>query len=270
MKLEIDGQEVFVGTGSRPFPVGGVAPGQGAVLFVHGAGMDHTVWSMPARYFARQGFAVLAPDLPGHGMSAGPALASVEAMVRWLLALMDALQVGELSAVGHSMGSLIVHALAAMHPQRVHRAVLLGASLPMPVTGALLSAAADDHHAAYGMANAWSYSTAGRMGGNPVPGMFAFAAGERLMERCGPGVFHADLSACNDFDPSHLPLPGIPVTVVVGTDDRMTPMRAGRALAERLGSTATVRTLPGAGHSMMAECPNEVLDVLIEAIGSPA
>jgi pimeloyl-ACP methyl ester carboxylesterase len=58
----------------------------------------------------------------------------------------------------------------------------------------------------------------------------------------------------------------VPVTVVVGSDDKMTPAAAGRDVAAGLGG-ATVRTLAGSGHSMMSECPNEVLDVLIEAFG---
>ena len=136
----------------------------------------------------------------------------------------------------------------------------------MPVTHLLLDAAADDDHAAFDMANGWSHSARGSLGGNPVPGMFVLAGGERLMERCAPGVFHADLAACNGFEPGDLSRIRAPVTVVIGTEDRMTPMKAGLSVAERMGDVARVRTLTGSGHSMMSEQPNEVLDVLIEAV----
>ena len=63
MKLELAGDTVFASTGSLPFD----ADNPGA-LFIHGAGMDHTVWVLSARYFARHGFAVLAPDFPAHGI----------------------------------------------------------------------------------------------------------------------------------------------------------------------------------------------------------
>ena len=36
-------------------------------LFIHGAGHDHSVWSLQTRYFAHHGWNVIAPDLPGHG-----------------------------------------------------------------------------------------------------------------------------------------------------------------------------------------------------------
>ena len=44
---------------------------QPSVLFVHGAANDHMVWALQSRYFAHHGWNVLAPDLPGHGRSAG-------------------------------------------------------------------------------------------------------------------------------------------------------------------------------------------------------
>jgi pimeloyl-ACP methyl ester carboxylesterase len=263
MKLKIRGEETFVATGSRPFE----APGRGVMLFVHGAGMDHTVWVMQARYFARHGYAVLAPDLPGHGRSGGEALPSIEAIADWLADLLTELNLTSATLVGHSMGSLAATAFAAEYPERVEQLVLLGTSLPMPVTHLLLDAAADDDHAAFEMANSWSHSARGSLGGNPVPGMFALRGGERLMERCAPGVFHTDLAACNAFDAEKLGPIECPVTVIAGTEDRMTPMKASLAVAERFGERAQVRRLEGSGHSMMSECPNEVLDVLIDVMG---
>ena len=265
MRLEVRGERTFVATGSRPLE----PSAKGAVLFVHGAGMDHTVWVMQARYFARQGFAVLAPDLPGHGRSAGAPLESIEAIADWLHELLGAVDLASATVVGHSMGSLAAVALAARHPEVTERLVLFGISLPMPVTPLLLDAAADDDHAAFAMANVWSHSARGSLGGNPVPGMFVLRGGERLMERCAPGVFHADLAACNAFDPDGLGTVQAPATVVIGTEDRMTSRKAGLAVAERLGGGTKVHELAGAGHSMMSECPNEVLDVLIDAIEHP-
>ena len=54
------------------------------MVFIHGALHDHSVWTLLARWFAHHGYAVLALDLPGHGRSAGPPLASVEALADWL------------------------------------------------------------------------------------------------------------------------------------------------------------------------------------------
>jgi pimeloyl-ACP methyl ester carboxylesterase len=263
VKVSVRGAVTHLSTGSRSLP----EDRTDAVLFVHGAGMDHTVWVMQTRFFARHGHAVLAPDLPGHGRSEGEPLTSIEAMADWLVDLLDAVGTERASVVGHSMGSLAALALAARHESRVERLVLFGTSLPMPVSDGLLAAAADDDHAAIDMANAWSHSDRGALGGNPVPGLFVLRGGERLLERSAPGVFHADLAACNGFDPDTAAAVKVPATVVVGTEDRMTPARAGRDAAARLGEHATIRALEGSGHSMMSECPNQVLDLLIEALG---
>jgi pimeloyl-ACP methyl ester carboxylesterase len=262
VRIQVSGQEAFVGTGSRPL----AANGGDAVVFIHGAGMDHTVWALPARYFARHDYRVIAPDLPGHGLSSGSPLTTIDAMSAWLNELLAAVGVSRATLVGHSMGALVVWALALRRPAMARGLVLIGPALPMRVSQGLLDAAADDDHAALEMANTWSHSARGRLGGKGMPGIFEFGAGERLLERARRGVFHADLSACNGFDPDGRPPAGIPVTVVVGTEDRMTPAAAGRAVAGLVGEAGTVRTLAGAGHSMMAECPNELLDVLIEAV----
>src|SRR5689334_17068405 len=85
MQLSIHDREVFVATGGRDFD--SALP---AVVFVHGAGFDHSVWALHSRWFAHHGFAVLAPDLPGHGRSAGPVLPTIAAMADWTIALMQA------------------------------------------------------------------------------------------------------------------------------------------------------------------------------------
>lgn len=260
MKFEVAGETVFASTGSAPFDA--KKPG---VLFIHGAGMDHSVWVMPARYFARHGFAVLAPDLPAHGRSGGGALTSVSAMARWLVDVLDDLGVEQTAVVGHSMGSLVAHSFARLFPDRCRVLALLGTSAPMPVTEALLNAAEDNDHAAIDMANAWSHSAQGKLGGNQNPGLWMLRGGERLLERSAPGVFHTDLKACDEFDASEGEAVHCPSLVIVGEADQMTPVRAGISVAEALPGATIVR-LPGCGHAMMSERPNEVLDALIQIV----
>ena len=264
LRLACAGRSAYVGPGGHPEAD---AP---AALFVHGAGMDHTVWALPARHFARKGWRVLAADLPGHGRSEGPPLRSIEAMGRWLAALLDALGVATAAVAGHSMGSLVAWELARTQPARCRALALLGVSAPMPVTAPLLAAAADGHHAAIDMANGWSHSPAGRLGAGGNPGVWQLGAGARLLERAGPGVLHADLAACNDYRPAAGEGGvGCPITVIIGEADSMTPAKAGLAVAAQLPGARTVR-LPGCGHAMLSEQPNAVLDALIAAFASAA
>ena len=85
MELKVDGRKVHAATGGRAFDAA-----KPVVVFLHGAGCDHTVWQLPARWFAWHGYSVLAVDLPGHGRSEGPPLASVADMASWVGALLDA------------------------------------------------------------------------------------------------------------------------------------------------------------------------------------
>lgn len=257
-RLQIDGRTAYVGNGS-----GNPSADARSLVFVHGAGMDHTVWALPARHFARKGFRVLAVDLPGHGRSQGPALASIEDMADWLAEVLAAFAVDTAAVAGHSMGSLVAWAFANRHPSSCSGLALFGTSWPMPVTEPLLNAAASNHHAAIDMANQWSHSAGGKMGANANPGVWMLATGERLLERAAAGVFHADLTACNAYVPKP---PGAgdvnwPVLVVVGEADQMTPARAGLAVAANLPNAQVLR-LPGCGHAQLSERPNDVLDAL--------
>src|SRR5215813_13391341 len=85
MELKVDGRGVYAATGGQPFD-----PAKPAAIFVHGAGGDHTVWQLPARWFAWHGHSVLAVDLPGHGRSEGAALASIAELASWVGRLMAA------------------------------------------------------------------------------------------------------------------------------------------------------------------------------------
>ena len=79
MILQLNGEQVYYGTGS-----GHWKNEAKNIVFVHGAGFDHSIWVMPARYFARHGFNVIALDLPGHGQSSGVLLTSIDAMADWV------------------------------------------------------------------------------------------------------------------------------------------------------------------------------------------
>ena len=167
--------------------------------------MDHTVWVMPARYFARHGYRVMAVDLPGHGKSEGPALDSVDTMADWLGRLIEtsAAQASDVTVIGHSMGSLVCMSLAARYPALIDQLVLLGTSAPMPVADVLLSAAKDNDHAAIDMANTWSHGQRSQLGASENPGTYNLHMGERLLERVADDVYFKDFSACNGFTTQH-------------------------------------------------------------------
>jgi len=261
MKFEVDGHEVFASTGSVHAAF--EAP---SIVFVHGAALDHTVWVMIARYFARKGFNVLALDLPGHGRSAGEPLQSIDALSDWLHRVLQAREISQATFVGHSMGSLITYDFALRYPAKLKSLVLLGTAIPMPVSRVLLDASLTHLDVANRMANTFSHSS--KTGPAASPGSWNLGAGQRLMERATHGVLHADFTACNDFDPSVFKGRIVaPTLIVIGAEDQMTAPRRSLEVAEMIPQAQTIR-IPNCGHSMLSERPNQVLDALAGFIPS--
>jgi pimeloyl-ACP methyl ester carboxylesterase len=262
VQLTIKGNNVYLATGNRiPDPL------KQTVLFVHGTGQDHSIWVLPTRYFARHDRNVLAVDLPGHGRSGGVPLASVEAMADWLIEVLEATSLESSAVVGHSLGSLVAIAAAARHPRRVRAIVLVGTTVPMPVSDFLLERARENRHEAIEMLNFWGFSKSAQLGGNATPGNWMLGSGLRLMEKAGPGVIYADLVACNEYREGmeHAKNVTCPALLILGERDMLTPVRSAMRLADALPNAERV-VLEGSGHALLAERPDAVLDQLIRVV----
>lgn len=262
MEITVNEKRAYLATGNRE-----IDPALETVLFVHGAGQDHTIWVLPTRYFARHERNVIAIDLPGHGRSEGPPLQSIEAMATWVLSVLDELDCSSAAVVGHSMGSLVALECAAQASARVRAIALVGTAVPMPVSDQLLETSAANDHAALEMLALWGHSAAAHLGGSPNPGMWMLGGGLRLLERAAPGVVHADLNACNAYKTGldQAERVDCPALLILGGRDAMTPTRATKALAAALSHSESV-ILEGSGHALLSERPDEVLDALIRIV----
>lgn len=263
MRLDVDGRGVYAYTGTRASD--SALP---AIVFVHGAANDHGVFALQSRYFAWHGWNAFALDLPGHGRSEAPALTSVAAIAEWLVAVLDAAHIARAVLVGHSLGSLAVLECAGRHPDRVTKIALLAPAVPMAVADDLLAAAARDDHLAFELINGWSFGPAAQLGGNRVPGMWMLGNSMRLLERTAAGVLAIDLAACHVYADGLAAAAALRCEslVVMGERDVMAPPRNARALIDTLARAQTL-TLPRAGHALMTEEPDRVLDALARFAG---
>ncbi len=258
MRIAVNGGDTFVATGGKEFDAN--LP---AIVFLHGAGMDHTVWALLARAFAHHGYAVLAPDFPGHGRSAGTPLTSIAALADWTARLLEAAGAKAARIVGHSMGSLVALETAARHSAKVTGLGLIATAAAMRVSDDLLGAAKADEHAAVDMIAIWGEGYRATLGGSQAPGLWMLGGTERLLERAQPGAIFADLSACNAYADalSAAAKVNVPAIVVQGSRDLMTPAKGGKALAAAIPNCRVV-LIEGAGHMLMSERPDEVLAAL--------
>jgi len=255
MDLAVDQKRVYAYTADHA-----LKPAKRTVVFVHGAGLDHSSFALQSRYFAYHGRNVLALDLPGHGRSEGPPLESIGAMADWLLRVLDAAKVQRASLVGHSMGALIALEAADRQPERVERVACIGVAYPMKVSEAFLEAARRNEQAAFDMETIWGHAAQVPLGGNPNPGMWMYGDTLARLARLAPGVLYNDLKATNDyvFDGRV----ECPTLFILGSRDVMTPPRNAKALIEKIPQAKTV-VIEGSGHSLMAEAPDKTLDALI-------
>lgn len=257
MRISVNGSETFVANGGKEFDAS-----KPAVVFIHGSGFDHSVWALYSRSFAHNGFSVLAPDLPGHGLSKGEPLASIGAMADWVAALMAAAGVKQARLIGHSMGALIAVEAAARFPDKVSGLGLVAGATAMPVNDALLNAAKANSPDAIAMMTLWGFGQRASLGGSLLPGAWMLGKGVRLLEATKPGVLHTDLVASNAYDAKEAAAKvKAPTTIVLAERDIMTPVKSGKALAGLIPGSKVV-VLPGAGHMLIAEKPDDVLKAL--------
>ena len=113
--------------------------GQGPpVILIHGYGGSMWQWEYQQTPLAAH-FRVITPDLIGSGLSDKPDLDyRPEDLIESIRGLMDALGLQTAALVGNSMGAGVAIGMALIHPERVHRLVLID-GLPDHVRERLVS-----------------------------------------------------------------------------------------------------------------------------------
>lgn len=237
------------------------------VFFLHGAGGNKNQWRLQWQHLAERPCRLIAWDYPGHGASPHPrsdAAYDGGALLADTIAIFDLFRGRNNLLVAHSYGCRLALALLlALADQerlaQVSQAVLLGApSLDSPLR----------------LAPAW------------MPTCFLEWMRPKLTRRFRELAWHADTdvdlveaeertAAANSLTmmralmnralalkPAALARLNLPVEILAGAADRLTPPACGEAVAAYLPD-ARMHLVPGAAHQIMLERPdltNAVLD----------
>ena len=218
---------------------------KGSLIFIHGAGGSHLKWA-PLMEHSINGFTHIALDLMGHGASPGRPAADVQTYARSIHEFLAASSFPRpWILVGHSMGGSIALQTALTYPQSADGLVLIGSGARMPVNPTMLQQLAQGAFdtgflkIAYGRDFAPELLAAELQGLSQVP----------------QPQLHADFNACNNYDvAAQLDQIKIPVLILVGDQDKMTPVKNSQYLQENIPGSI-LHIVPAAGHHLMLEKP---------------
>jgi len=264
-ELEIAGKRVhFIETAGAPEtpPSGRLRP---AVVLIHGAGGDHTVWGEQLSGL-RGAIRLLIPDLSGHGRSASTDDASIPAHARVIRELILRTGLIRPLVAGHSMGGGIALQAALDDPGLVGGVLLIASGARLAVAARVFEMIEQDPREAIREIARTAY-------GPQTPDEMV-ERGVATLSRSSPAVLTQDFRACDAFDVrDRLGSLAVPLRILCGSADRLMLPKFAEKLAASVPG-AKLRIIAGAGHLLMIERPEEVNRELAgfveEVAGAPA
>jgi pimeloyl-ACP methyl ester carboxylesterase len=199
---------------------------------------------------------ILSVDLPGHGDSEAEGQSTIEGYVGCLEAWLDELAIERAIWTGHSMGGAISLMASLTIPSRVAGLVLVGTGARLRVHPSILetTANAETVPGAVELIMSWAFSP-------QTPAQLVALVRKRMAETPAH-VLHHDFKACDQFDVmTRLDEIGVPALAICGQDDKLTSPKYSQYLVEHIPQ-ATLRLIDGAGHMVMLEKPDEVVQAI--------
>lgn len=233
------------------------------VVLVHGLGGRADDWRELAPWLAKAGFRVYMPDLPGYGRSEKPAdfSYSVPDEGGVVVGFLDALGLKQVDLGGWSMGGWIAQKIAFEHPERVRRLMLFDSAgiyqKPDWDTGLFTpkTAAELDQLEALLMPH--------------TPKVPAFIERDILRHsRKNAWVIHRAMGTMltgRDATDSLLPQLRMPVLIVWGGEDHITPVSQGEKI-HQLVPQSQLEVFPGCGHLAAGQCTAQVGPKVVEFV----
>jgi pimeloyl-ACP methyl ester carboxylesterase len=263
------------------------------IVFVHGFALDMGTFYFQRKALAERGdHRLVFYDQPGHGRSSKLATGNydIAALGRSLAAVLNAVVPdGHIVLVGHSMGGMTIMAFAEQYPEwfgsRVTGVVLMSTSaglfdktkvgvqslvarasaplLPFWDSAARVGGGAIDRARAASADLAWLLTRRYGFGdARPSPSLVTFV--ERMNSKTSAETLTRYLHTLYTHDrvPALSTLRGVPVLVLVGTRDYLTPVTHSEEILKYLPD-AELHKIDNSGHVVMLEKADDVNAALI-------
>jgi len=216
------------------------------VVFVHGAGESHKIWTYQAARFKD----CVAIDLPGHPDGKGEK--TIEGYAAFVDDLLIQGKLHDVVLVGHSMGGAIVLELALRAPSYVKGIVLVATGARLRVTPRILEGIKADYMKTTKLIVDYALSPA-------APDWLRKTALNEL-QLVRPEVVLGDFEACDKFDRMReVQRIGLPTLIICGSEDKLTPVKYSEYLNRNISGSRLV-VIRGAGHMVTIERPDQVND----------
>lgn len=250
-----------------------------AVVLIHGFAGSTFSWRLVIPDLAKA-HRVIAVDLPGFGFSdRGPEVDySHTGQGERLVALMDLLGVQKATLIGHSMGGAIAQRVAASHPERVERLILVAAvNAAQPPEAARRGRAAGPMFALVGVAqrSPRAMYAVGRRALRRMVHDEAYATEDVMRGYIDPLLIPGTVAAVRKLvdatredAPVDLSVITAPTLVLSGASDRLLPSTKGLELTAGISGARHVE-IPAAGHLVAEEQPEAFLEEVLAFLHEP-
>ena len=254
MILQIENKSIHISNAGQVFD-----NKKDTIVFLHGSGLSHIVWSLAEQFFLNKNFNVMSIDLPGHGNSEGPCLETIEKIADWLEKVFLELNLDQVILAGHSQGCLEMLEYSYKFKSRVKKLVFIGGSYRMPVNQTLIDLAKNGDSEAVKLMMKWSFKDYKKfIGGNPV---------EKIIQspRDISEILATDLIACNNYSNGSNAVKEIdcPTMVILGSDDKMVNLEVGKKFANLIKNSIT-HIIEECGHMIMIEKAFEMREKVLK------
>jgi len=229
---------------------------QKTIIFLHGWGLSSEVFK-PLSYYMKDDFFVYAPDLPGFGKSPIEKPMTLKDYADFIYKFIRDNNIKEPIIVGHSFGGVAAIELAILYPESMSKLILVGATaIRKPnLKIKLLRKIA-------GILKYFFPKKTRKF----ILKLFQLDASDYALI-AKPHLKETFKNIINENLAPELQLIKIPVLVIWGEKDAVTPLSEGKLIAETIPDAKLV-VVKNAGHFLFLEKPDEFITLIKEFASS--
>jgi pimeloyl-ACP methyl ester carboxylesterase len=226
------------------------------LIFLHGSGCSNNVWDQQLPFFDSS----IALDLPGR--SNEEALGSISDLAQWLIDYINNHELENIVLVGHSLGAAVVMQAALSGDKNIKGLVLIGSGARLKVIPQLITSLS-------ALVDQSASIPDGLLQANEnIPEPFKANINTAIKEN-GAKTMLDDFNLCNSFDVmDQLENIKLPVQIIVGEKDIMTPVKYASFLHDRIATSelAVVRAGTHMVFAEQAEVVNKHIQEFVERV----